>query len=139
MKSLIRIVFAICFALMGATHAQPQTLTDALPVFSGAPMSMDFPKIELRTALQLIADFSGVNMVVADNVSGTLSLRLHQVPWDQVLHTVLQTKGLGQHRLGDVLWVAPVAELAAREKAMLESRVAMQALEPVQTRAFALN
>ena len=139
MKSLIHIVFAICFVLMGATHAQPQTLTDAPPVFSGAPMSMDFPKIELRTALQLIADFSGVNMVVADNVSGTLSLRLHQVPWDQVLHTVLQTKGLGQHRLGDVLWIAPVAELAAREKAMLESRVAMQALEPVQTRAFALN
>lgn len=139
MKSLIHTVFAICFVLMGATHAQPQTLTDAPPVFSGAPMSMDFPKIELRTALQLIADFSGVNMVVADNVSGTLSLRLHQVPWDQVLHTVLQTKGLGQHRLGDVLWIAPVAELAAREKAMLESRVAMQALEPVQTRAFALN
>ena len=139
MKSLIRIVFAFCFVLMGATHAQPQTLTDAPPVFSGAPMSMDFSKIELRTALQLIADFSGVNMVVADNVSGTLSLRLSQVPWDQVLHTVLQTKGLGQHRLGDVLWIAPVAELAAREKAMLESRVAMQALEPVQTRAFTLN
>lgn len=139
MKSPIRIVFAFCFALMGATHAHSQTLTDVPPVFSGAPMSMDFPKIELRTALQLIADFSGVNMVVADNVSGTLSLRLSQVPWDQVLHTVLQTKGLGQHRLGDVLWIAPVAELAAREKAMLESRVAMQALEPVQTRAFALN
>jgi type IV pilus assembly protein PilQ len=139
MKSLIHTVFAICFVLMGATHAQPQTLTDAPPVFSGAPMSMDFPKIELRTALQLIADFSGVNMVVSESVSGTLSLRLSQVPWDQVLHTVLQTKGLGQHRLGDVLWVAPEAELAAREKAALESRAAMQALEPVQTRAFALN
>jgi type IV pilus assembly protein PilQ len=139
MKLRIHALFAVCFALMGATHAQPQTLTDAPPVFSGAPMSMDFPKIELRTALQLIADFSGVNMVVSDSVSGTLSLRLNQVPWDQVLHTVLQTKGLGQHKLGDVLWVAPVAELAAREKAMLESRVAMQALEPVQTRAFALN
>lgn len=139
MKLLIHIVFALGFALTGPTHAQPQMLTDAPPVFSGAPMSMDFPKIELRTALQLIADFSGVNMVVADSVSGTLSLRLHQVPWDQVLHTVLQTKGLGQHSLGGVLWVAPVAELAAREKAMLESRVAMQALEPLQTRAFALN
>ena len=80
MKLLIHTVFAVCFALMGPTHAQPQMLTDAPPVFSGAPMSMDFPKIELRTALQLIADFSGVNMVVADSVSGTLSLRLHQVP-----------------------------------------------------------
>ena len=139
MKLLIHVVFPVCVALMGTTYAQPQTLADAPPVFSGAPMSMDFPKIELRTALQLIADFSGVNMVVADSVSGTLSLRLQQVPWDQVLHTVLQTKGLGQHKLGDVLWVAPVAELAAREKAALESRVVMQALEPVQTRAFALN
>ena len=139
MKLLIHVVFPVCVALMGKTYAQPQTLADAPPVFSGAPMSMDFPKIELRTALQLIADFSGVNMVVSESVSGTLSLRLSQVPWDQVLHTVLQTKGLGQHRLGDVLWVAPEAELAAREKAALESRAAMQALEPVQTRAFALN
>jgi type IV pilus assembly protein PilQ len=139
MKLLIHAVFPVCVALMGTTYAQPQTLADAPPVFSGAPMSMDFPKIELRTALQLIADFSGVNMVVSESVSGTLSLRLSQVPWDQVLHTVLQTKGLGQHRLGDVLWVAPEAELAAREKAALESRAAMQALEPVQTRAFALN
>lgn len=139
MKLLIHTVFPVCVALMGITYAQPQTLADAPPVFSGAPMSMDFPKIELRTALQLIADFSGVNMVVSESVSGTLSLRLSQVPWDQVLHTVLQTKGLGQHRLGDVLWVAPEAELAAREKAALESRAAMQALEPVQTRAFALN
>ena len=139
MKLLIHVVFPVCVALMGTTYAQPQTLADAPPVFSGAPMSMDFPKIELRTALQLIADFSGVNMVVSESVSGTLSLSLSQVPWDQVLHTVLQTKGLGQHRLGDVLWVAPEAELAAREKAALESRVAMQALEPVQTRAFALN
>ena len=139
MKLLVHAAFPVCVALMATTYAQPQTLADSPPVFSGAPMSMDFPKIELRTALQLIADFSGVNMVVSESVSGTLSLRLSQVPWDQVLHTVLQTKGLGQHKLGDVLWVAPVAELAAREKAALESRVAMQALEPVQTRAFALN
>jgi len=110
-----------------------------LPVFSGAPMSLNFPKIELRTALQLIADFSGVNMVVSDSVSGSLSLRLNQVPWDQVLYTVLQTKGLGQQTLGDVLWVAPLVELAAKEKAALEGRVALQALEPLQTRAFAMN
>ena len=139
MKLLIQTVFAVMFALMGTSHAQSHTLPDTPAVFSGAPMSMDFPKIELRTALQLIADFSGVNMVVFESISGTLSLHLSQVPWDQVLHTVLQTKGLGHHRLGDVLWVAPVAELAAREKAALESRAAIQALEPVQTQAFALN
>jgi type IV pilus assembly protein PilQ len=100
---------------------------------------MNVPKIELRTALQLIADFSGVNMVVSDSVSGSLSLRLNQVPWDQVLYTVLQTKGLGQQTLGDVLWVAPLVELAAKEKAALEGRAALQALEPLQTRAFAMN
>jgi len=127
----VLIFFAGC--IMSLAQAQP------LPAFSGAPMSMNFPKIELRTALQLIADFSGVNMVVSDSVSGTLSLRLNQVPWDQVLYTVLQTKGLGQQTLGDVLWVAPLGELTAKEKATLESRVALQALEPLQTRAFAMN
>ena len=125
-------IFLACF-IISLAQAQP------LPVFSGAPMSLNFPKIELRTALQLIADFSGVNMVVSDSVSGSLSLRLNQVPWDQVLYTVLQTKGLGQQTLGDVLWVAPLVELAAKEKAALEGRVALQALEPLQTRAFAMN
>jgi len=133
MKTLrAMLMYLCCFVALGA-QAQ------SLPVFSGAPMSMNFPKIELRTALQLIADFSGVNMVVSDSVSGTLSLRLNQVPWDQVLYTVLQTKGLGQQTLGDVLWVAPLVELAAKEKAALEGRAALQALEPLQTRAFAMN
>jgi len=133
MKTLSAMLIYICCFIASAVQAQ------SLPVFSGAPMSMNFPKIELRTALQLIADFSGVNMVVSDNVSGSLSLRLNQVPWDQVLYTVLQTKGLGQQTLGDVLWVAPLVELAAKEKAALEGRAALQALEPLQTRAFAMN
>ena len=133
MKTLSALL--IWMSCLIASVAQAQSL----PVFSGAPMSMNFPKIELRTALQLIADFSGVNMVVSDSVSGSLSLRLNQVPWDQVLYTVLQTKGLGQQTLGDVLWVAPLAELAAKEKAALEGRAALQALEPLQTRAFAMN
>jgi type IV pilus assembly protein PilQ len=133
MKTLrAMLIYVSCFVAW-AVQAQ------SLPVFSGAPMSMNFSKIELRTALQLIADFSGVNMVVSDSVSGSLSLRLNQVPWDQVLYTVLQTKGLGQQTLGDVLWVAPLAELAAKEKAALEGRAALQALEPLQTRAFAMN
>ena len=133
MKTVRAISIYLCCFVASVALAQP------LPVFSGAPMSMNFPKIELRTALQLIADFSGVNMVVSDSVSGSLSLRLNQVPWDQVLYTVLQTKGLGQQTLGDVLWVAPLAELAAKEKAALEGRAALQALEPLQTRAFAMN
>ena len=133
MKTLRAMLIYMCCLIAWAVQSQ------SLPVFSGAPMSMNFPKIELRTALQLIADFSGVNMVVSDSVSGSLSLRLNQVPWDQVLYTVLQTKGLGQQTLGDVLWVAPLVELAAKEKAALEGRAALQALEPLQTRAFAMN
>ena len=133
MKKLSALLVWMSCLIASAVQAQ------SLPVFSGAPMSMNFLKIELRTALQLIADFSGVNMVVSDSVSGSLSLRLNQVPWDQVLYTVLQTKGLGQQTLGDVLWVAPLVELAAKEKAALEGRAALQALEPLQTRAFAMN
>lgn len=133
MKTLRAMLIYMCCFVASAAQEQP------LPLFSGAPMSMNFPKIELRTALQLIADFSGINMVVSDSVSGSLSLRLNQVPWDQVLYTVLQTKGLGQQTLGDVLWVAPLVELAAKEKAALEGRAALQALEPLQTRAFAMN
>jgi type IV pilus assembly protein PilQ len=133
MKTLSALLVWMSCLIASAVQAQ------SLPVFSGAPMSMNFPRIELRTALQLIADFSGVNMVVSDSVSGSLSLRLNQVPWDQVLYTVLQTKGLGQQTLGDVLWVAPLVELAAKEKAALEGRAALQALEPLQTRAFAMN
>lgn len=133
MKTLRAMLIYMCCFVASAAQGQP------LPLFSGAPMSMNFPKIELRTALQLIADFSGINMVVSDSVSGSLSLRLNQVPWDQVLYTVLQTKGLGQQTLGDVLWVAPLVELAAKEKAALEGRAALQALEPLQTRAFAMN
>ncbi len=109
------------------------------PAFSGAPISMQFQKIELRAALQILADFSGVNLVLADSVSGSLSLRLQDVPWDQALHTILQSKGLGQHREGDVIWVAPLAELAARDKQQLEAKAAVQVLEPLQTQAFNLN
>jgi len=137
MKRLRHGLWALCCVL--TTAVQSQVMGEPRPVFSGTPMSMNFPSIELRTALQLIADFSGVNMVVSDGVNGSLSLRLNNVPWDQVLHTVLQAKGLGQHQLGDVVWIAPLSELTAKEKTALEGRVALQALEPVQTRAFALN
>ncbi len=122
-----------------AQTATPAASTDELPVFHGAPMSMHFQSIDLRTALQLVAEFSGVNIIMADNVSGQLTMRLQDVPWDQVLHTILQTRGLGQQQTGNVIWVAPQAELSVREKTRLETRHAIQVVEPLQTRAFALN
>ena len=108
-------------------------------VYTGAPMSMNFQNIEVRTALQVIADFTGLNVVTSDSVTGSLTLRLQQVPWDQVLDIMAQAKGLSLRRQGNVMWVAPRAEVAAREKLEFESRLAAQNLEPLQTRGFALN
>lgn len=107
--------------------------------YSGAPMSMNFQNIEVRAALQVLADFTGLNIVASDSVTGSLTLRLNQVPWDQVLDIMMQAKGLSHRRQGNVIWVAPRAEVAAREKLEFESRLALQNLEPLQTRNFVLN
>ena len=109
------------------------------PVYSGQPLSMNFQNIEVRTALQILADFTGFNIVTSDSVTGSLTLRLHQVPWDQVLDIIAQAKGLSQRRQGRVIWVAPRAEVAARDKLAFESQLALQNLEPLQTRSFVLN
>jgi type IV pilus assembly protein PilQ len=102
-------------------------------------MSMNFQNIEVRTALQIVADFTGLNIITSDSVTGSLTLKLHKVPWDQVLDIMAQAKGLSVRRQGNVIWVAPRAEVAAREKLEFESKLAAQNLEPMQTRGFALN
>ena len=86
-----------------------------------------------------MSEFSGVNIIMSDSVSGNLTMRLKEVPWDQVLHTILQTRGLGQRKEGNVIWVAPQSELAAREKVAMETRRAIGVLEPLQTKSFALS
>jgi type IV pilus secretin PilQ/predicted competence protein len=123
--------------LMGssmALHSQ-----ESKPTFTGAPMSMNFQNIEVRTALQIVADFTGLNIITSDSVTGALTLKLHKVPWDQVLDIMAQAKGLSVRRQGNVIWVAPRAEVAAREKLEYESKLAAQNLEPMQTRGFTLN
>ncbi len=117
----------------------PLQAQEATPVYSGKALSLNFQTIEVRTALQILADFTGLNIVTSDSVSGSLTLRLHQVPWDQVLDIITQAKGLSQRRQGNVIWVAPRAEVAARDKLEFESRIALQNLEPLQTRSFVLN
>jgi type IV pilus assembly protein PilQ len=107
--------------------------------YIGKPMSMNFQNIEVRVALQIVADFTGLNIVTSDSVTGALSMRLHQVPWDQVLDIMAQAKGLSLRRQGNVIWVAPRVEVSAREKLEYESKLASQNLEPLQTRAFMLN
>jgi type IV pilus assembly protein PilQ len=102
-------------------------------------MSMQFQNIDLRSAFQVIADFSGLNIVTSDNVTGTASVHLKEVPWEQVLETLLQAKGLAQRRQGNVVWIAPRADIAAREKFEVEHRAALQNLELLQMRTFRLN
>jgi type IV pilus assembly protein PilQ len=107
--------------------------------FSGEKLSLNFQNIEVRALLQVIADFTNFNVVTSDSVAGSLTLRLKDVPWDQALDIVLQAKGLGMRKNGNVLWIAPKDEINAKEKLDLESRNAIQVLEPLRTQSFQLN
>jgi type IV pilus assembly protein PilQ len=109
------------------------------PGFTGEKLSLNFQNIEVRALLQVIADFTNFNIVTSDSVTGAVTLRLKDVPWDQALDIVLQAKGLGMRKNGNVLWVAPKDEIAAKEKLDLESRNAIQSLEQLRTQSFQLN
>ena len=116
----------------------PHKLTQG-PGFSGEKLSLNFQNIEVRSLLQVIADFTNFNVVTSDSVTGTVTLRLKDVPWDQALDIILQAKGLGVRKNGNVLWIAPKEELANREQVDLESRRKLAELEPTRTQAFQLN
>jgi type IV pilus assembly protein PilQ len=116
----------------------PTKLTQG-PGFTGEKLSLNFQNIEVRSLLQVIADFTNFNVVTSDSVTGSVTLRLKDVPWDQALDIVLQAKGLGLRKTGNVLWIAPKDEIAAKEKLDLESRATIQSLEQVRTESFQLN
>ena len=101
--------------------------------FTGEKLSLNFQDIEVRSVLQLIADFTDLNLVASDTVSGRITLRLKNVPWDQALELILKTKGLDQRQVGNVLLVAPAAEIAAREKLELENQKQISELSPLIT------
>jgi type IV pilus assembly protein PilQ len=101
--------------------------------YTGQRLSLNFQDIEVRAVLQIIADFTGLNLVASDTVSGHITLRLQNVPWDQALELVLKTKGLDKRQDGNVLLVAPAAEIAERERQELESKKQVQELAPLQT------
>lgn len=107
--------------------------------YTGDRLSLNFQNIEVRALLQVIADFTQLNIVASDSVSGAVTLRLQNVPWDQALDIVLQARNLGLRKLGNVLSIAPREELAARERAELEARRQLQDLEPMRTQSFQLN
>ncbi len=107
--------------------------------YTGEKLSLNFQNVEVRSVLQVIADFTNLNIIASDSVKGSLTLRLKDVPWDQALDIVLQSYELDKRRVGNVIFVAPREELAAREKLDLESRQQISELEPVQTETFQLN
>jgi len=109
------------------------------PGYSGEKLSLNFQNIEVRSLLQVIADFTNFNIVTSDTVTGSLTLRLKDVPWDQALQIIMEAKGLGMRKSGTVLWIAPKDEIDARTKKDYEAAQAIQKLEPLRTQAFQLN
>ncbi|WP_309045786.1 type IV pilus secretin PilQ [Marinobacter sediminicola] len=107
--------------------------------YSGEKLSLNFQDIEVRSVLQLIADFTGLNLVASDTVGGSITLRLQNVPWDQALDLILKTKGLDKRQIGNVLLVAPAEEIAAREKLELETTKQIAELAPVRLDIIQVN
>ena len=109
------------------------------PHYTGEKLSLNFQNIEVRSLLQVIADFTNFNIVTSDTVSGALTLRLKDVPWDQALQIIMDAKSLGLRKTGSVLWIAPKDEIDERTKKDFEAAIAIQKLEPLRTQAFQLN
>ena len=116
----------------------PRKLTQGAG-YNGQKLSLNFQSIDVRQVLQVIADFTGFNVVTSDSVTGTVTLRLQDVPWDQALDIILQSKGLGVRKTGSVLWIAPKEEIATKEKLEFESKLSSENLEPLRTQSFQLN
>ena len=118
--------------------AQKKT-ADGKIKYTGEKLSLNFQNVEVRSVLQVIADFTGLNIIASDTVSGNLTLRLKDVPWDQALDLIMQTKGLDKRQNGNVIWVAPKDELLTKEKLEFEARSAVADLEPLTTEYIQLN
>jgi type IV pilus assembly protein PilQ len=109
------------------------------PGFNGERLSLNFQNIEVRSLLQVIADFTNFNIVTSDTVGGALTLRLRDVPWDQALNIIMEAKGLGMKKNGNVLWIAPKDEIDERTKRDFEVALKLEELEPLKTQGFQIN
>lgn len=109
------------------------------PTYTGQKLSLNFQDIEVRSVLQLIADFTGFNLVASDTVNGRITIRLQNVPWDQALEIILKTKGLDKRKSGNVIMIAPAAEIAAREKLEIEANQQVEQLAPLRTEYIQLS
>lgn len=119
------------------SHAADSMIAPKL--YSGEKLSINFQNIEVRSVLQVIAEFRRLNIVVSDAVTGSLTLKLKDTPWDQALDIILQARGLGMHQSGNVMYIATRDELAAKEQADLEARKKISDLEPLRTQSYQLN
>lgn len=128
---------AALMALLMASWSNAEATPPALQ--SQQTLSLHLHQTDVRVALQAIANFTGLNMVVADNVSGTLTVRLQDVPWEHALEVILTARNLGMTREGNVMWIAPRLDMLARKQQELEIRKAIESLDPVGTRGFRLH
>ena len=121
------------------TKAEKEEIQKERLVYSGDRLSLNFQDIEVRAVLQLLADFTSLNLVASDTVDGRITLRLKNVPWDQALDIILKSKGLSMRRNDNVIMVAPTEEIAAREKLELESRQQIEELAPLRSEFIQIN
>ncbi|MES9902302.1 MAG: type IV pilus secretin PilQ, partial [Sedimenticola sp.] len=123
----------------GLTKAEKEEILRRKKTFTGERLSLNFQDIEVRAVLQLLADFTGLNLVTSDTVGGNITLRLKNVPWDQALDIILKTRGLSMRKNDNVILVAPTEEIAAREKLELESQQQIEELAPLHSEFIQLN
>ena len=119
-----------------ADDAETKAAADS---YIGSPISFDFQNISVRGALQIIAEETDINFVISDSVTGDLTLRLKDVPWDQALETIMQIKGLAKREKNNVIWIAPAEEITAKERHLLESSLQMTELEPLISELIQIN
>ncbi|MES2015172.1 MAG: type IV pilus secretin PilQ [Pseudomonadota bacterium] len=117
----------------------PNRLTQGTQGYRGEKITFNFQNVDVRAALQSIADVSGLNIITSESVTGNLTMHLKEVPWDQALNAMLQAKGLDMRKDGTVLWIAPKEELLTKEKLEMEQRALMADLEPLKSEVFQLN
>jgi len=107
--------------------------------YGGEKLSLNFQNVEVRAILEVLAEFTGLNIIASDSVAGNITLRLKDVPWDQALDIILHSRGLSMRKSGNVIWIAPTDELATKEKLELEARQQISELEPVRTESFQMK
>ncbi len=130
-------LFAVEFRALSSEEKEAQARSKQL--YTGERLSLNFQDIEVRAVLSLLADFTDLNMVTSDTVTGNITLRLQSVPWDQALDIILKSKGLSMRKSGNVIMVAPTEEIAAREKLELESQQQIEELAPLRSEYIQVN